>query len=56
MKLIKEVFLGIFQLGGIFFFLYFGSYAVELGKRKALKKLKACDLCFKKFKGFNNKE
>ena len=43
-EIIKEI----IAICGVFTVLFIGGYAIELGRLEARRKLKACDLCFKK--------
>jgi len=48
MEIIKEILGMIGILVSLFWIVYVLAYAVELGKMKARRKLKVCDVCFEK--------
>ena len=44
----REIIKEIITICGVFTVMFIGGYAIELGRLKARRKLKVCDLCFKK--------
>ena len=46
MEIIIDIIQGILILVGVFSFIYWASYFVELAKRKVRRKMKVCDGCF----------
>lgn len=50
MEFLKDVVETIFVLVGVFTFIYFMAYAVELAKQKVRRKMYVCDNCFEVFK------
>ncbi|MFA5154375.1 MAG: hypothetical protein WC554_17645 [Clostridia bacterium] len=44
----REIIKEIIAICGIFTLFFLGGYVIEFGRLKARRKLKVCDLCFKK--------